>query len=221
MKKELWIWMPHPGHFICGSECRFRLNTCVGDFIVSTVGEYKPDPATLAVLKKAGDTYKHPQGWREIGFNRLYETMVFVAESHDDPIQCCPYRAAEWGEKDFAAYNTANDAMKGHMEMCEKWAERTLMGDEDDEGGGECMNAPDPLLLEVSYRLTDNTNEMAKKTIRHSLGAMGEHILWVSSWIERTLKNGMKKRSCEKEITIRMDSTKLREFIQNLEKPIQ
>lgn len=37
MKEENWVWMPHGGHFILGHMCRFRLNTYVGKYIVSTV----------------------------------------------------------------------------------------------------------------------------------------------------------------------------------------
>jgi hypothetical protein len=42
MKSE-WIWMPHPGHFMLGHYCRFKLNTYVNGYIISTVGELWPD----------------------------------------------------------------------------------------------------------------------------------------------------------------------------------
>lgn len=41
--KEDWVWMPHPGHFICSNDCRYKLNTYVNGYIVSTVGELWPD----------------------------------------------------------------------------------------------------------------------------------------------------------------------------------
>lgn len=50
MNKEEWIWMPHAGHFCGGNECRFRLNTYVNGYIVSTVGEYLPPLDTLKSL---------------------------------------------------------------------------------------------------------------------------------------------------------------------------
>ena len=37
-----WIWFGTPGHFICANYCRFHLCTRVGDYLVSTVGEYVP-----------------------------------------------------------------------------------------------------------------------------------------------------------------------------------
>lgn len=85
MKKENWIWMPHAGHF-CGSiDCRFRMNTYVGSYIVSTVGEYFP----------GSNRTGKPE---EIGMNRLYETMVFKARKSTN--KCCPYEMASGSELD-------------------------------------------------------------------------------------------------------------------------
>lgn len=41
-----WVWHGHAAHFIGGARCRFHLATTVagGRFIVSTVGDYYPDP---------------------------------------------------------------------------------------------------------------------------------------------------------------------------------
>src|SRR5919106_127620 len=36
-------WFGHAAHFICGRWCRFHLATQVGDYLVSTVGEYWPE----------------------------------------------------------------------------------------------------------------------------------------------------------------------------------
>jgi hypothetical protein len=108
MKKENWIWMPHPGHFIAAFNCRFRMNTYVGDYIVSTVGEYIPQHKPDA------------EQFEEIGFRRLYETMVFKAER--DTASCCPWRASSGTDCDFKAYNDPGAAFEGHMELCEKWA---------------------------------------------------------------------------------------------------
>lgn len=53
MKKEDWIWMPHPAHFICSDHCRFVLATYVGGYIVSTVGEHVPDSATREIIAES------------------------------------------------------------------------------------------------------------------------------------------------------------------------
>lgn len=68
INNQSWIWMPHAGHFCGANECNFRLNTYVGGYIVSTVGEYCP------IIKLGKSTFE------EIGRNRLYETMVFKAK---------------------------------------------------------------------------------------------------------------------------------------------
>ena len=110
MKKENWIWMPHAGHLIVGSYCQFKLNTYVGGYIVSTVGEYKSSRS------KEGDDFE------TIGCDRIYETMVFRAVKSEN--ECCPYEMESPGEIDFAGYNDAEKAMKGHYKFCKKWAKR-------------------------------------------------------------------------------------------------
>lgn len=111
-KKENWIWMPHAGHFIGGSSCRFHLNTYVGGYIVSTVGEYDPKQ----------------QGWgkfQQLGIGRLYETMVFKANKEkESDAQCCPYTINVSEEVDFDGYNDPVSAYKGHLKLCRKWAKK-------------------------------------------------------------------------------------------------
>ena len=105
--KANWTWMPHPGHYICGSDCRFILNTCVGEFIVSTVGELYHD---------------NDKEYQDIGLNRKYETMVFSAIPGEHP--CCPFIMGSASELECRGYNDAGEAYKGHMAMCEEWCER-------------------------------------------------------------------------------------------------
>lgn len=99
------IWMGHAGHFICGNECHFRLNTYVNRFIVSTVGEL-PDP------RKEGKLM-------EIGLGRNYETMVF--KGVPSGVACCPYKQVDGDNLDFDGYNTAEAALAGHNAMVEKY----------------------------------------------------------------------------------------------------
>ena len=105
MKKISWVWQGVPGHFTCASECRFRLCTRVGKYLVSTVGElFREDQ----------------EGFQEIGLNRKYETMVF-----GDLLKCncgCGYSIpGNFSEIDFSGYNSSIDAQKGHMKMCKKY----------------------------------------------------------------------------------------------------
>jgi hypothetical protein len=107
MKREDWIWMPHPGHYICAERCLFRLNTYVGEYIVSTVGELQIKPEDEQYL--------------DIGRGIKYETMVFkaVKTAHG----CCPYEADISEEREVQRYNAPEDAYKGHLELCEKWSQ--------------------------------------------------------------------------------------------------
>ena len=130
MKKENWIWMPHPGHLIIAHECRFVLNTYVGGYIVSTVGEWVPAPSSmkfrrpdLANLK--GDDLERKfiskYGYEEIGAGRKYETMVFKAKK--EIAACCPY-VQTGSELECYGYNSADLAYKGHMKACNIWADK-------------------------------------------------------------------------------------------------
>ncbi len=135
MKKENWVWMPHAGHLIVGNDCRFHLNTYVGKYIISTVGEWWSDRKVREIhakvckpkwleknIQRLGDDFDHAYfkefGYMEIGCGRTYKTMVFRAKKSKD--KCCPFEMIS-GEKDFDGYNDAGDAYKGHLELCKKW----------------------------------------------------------------------------------------------------
>lgn len=127
--------MPHAVHFILGHQCRFKLATYVGGFIVSTVGEYFPDADVREILAKSrgvelkgrGDDreamYMRKIGFEEIGCGRKYETFVFRAKPAPEGDECgCAYRIADGGEIDSIGTNSAAGAYANHMELCEKWA---------------------------------------------------------------------------------------------------
>ena len=139
MTKKKWVWMPHPGHFIGSRDCRFHLNTYIGKYIISTVGEYWPDQMVRRIhanvydpewyLKnqdKKGDMFDSiflsKFGYHDIGVDRKYETMVFKATKSKN--ECCPYSASDWLEIDMEGYNSADDATKGHLKMCNKWSKK-------------------------------------------------------------------------------------------------
>ena len=133
MKRDKWIWMPHAGHFICGSDCRFHLNTYVGKYIVSTVGELLPDSGSREIYAKSkgiilegiGDSRRYDfirkHGFVEVGCDRLFETMVFKAIKTKDV--CCPYKIKPL-ELDMEGYVTRAEAMTGHYKLCAKWSKR-------------------------------------------------------------------------------------------------
>ena len=134
--KSKWIWMPHAGHFICGHMCRFRLNTYVGRYIISTVGEMWSERSSREIHAQVHDSnwlrenrhlkgdyfdaaYMNRFGYQEIGCDRLYETMVFHAKKSD--AKCCPWEMSG-SEIDFEGYNKPEDAFTGHMKLCKKWS---------------------------------------------------------------------------------------------------
>lgn len=138
---ENWIWMPHAGHLCVGQDCRFHLATCVGKYLVSTVGEYWPsrgvreihakihDPQWLAEnFSRKGDDFDHAYmkrfGYETIGCDRKYETMVFKAKKSKEKNSCCPWRMANGSELDMCGYNKPEDAYAGHMKLCKKWSKK-------------------------------------------------------------------------------------------------
>ncbi len=143
--KSLWVWMPHPAHFICSRDCKFHLATYVPrpdggiGVIVSTVGEYLPDSAVREIfaqsrgiaLEGKGDAryadYMQKIGYEDLGWKRKYETMVFRAKRREDAedARCCPWEIESGRDIDMEGYNTAGDAYAGHMTLCEKWAAST------------------------------------------------------------------------------------------------
>lgn len=132
-----WNWFGCAGHLIVGKDCRFHLFTKVGKFVVSTVGEYLPSESVREILAKSrgvkiegrGDArendYMRKIGYEKIGFDRLYETMVFDAGKPCRLKTCmCGAPEIDGSEKDFRGYNTAGEATKGHFEMCLKWSKQ-------------------------------------------------------------------------------------------------
>ena len=113
IKIKLWTWLGHAAHFICADKCRFRLATVVGNgkYIVSTVGEYNP--------------YDDKKDMVHIGLGRFYETYVFRAKI-DKENNCCGYSVKDWSEIDSLGANKAEEAARNHIEMCEKWDNKTI-----------------------------------------------------------------------------------------------
>lgn len=135
-----WKWFGHAGHFICGHKCRFHLCTQVGKYLVSTVGEYWPerssreihasvyDPVWLAANRhRLGDDFDHAYmkrfGYKTVGCDRKFETMVFRAGAPCKVKDCeCGLPGIDGSELDFAGYNDAGSATRGHVKLCRKWA---------------------------------------------------------------------------------------------------
>lgn len=96
-----WVWCGYAGHFIAAQYCRLHLHTRVGDWRVSTVGDYHPP---------------HRENEREmIGCDRYFETFVFPVSGHGEHGEGV---VADWGERYSRGYDEAVEAEIGHMQIC-------------------------------------------------------------------------------------------------------
>lgn len=91
-----------PGHFVGAYQCGLTLHTRVGEWRISTVGDYRPQ--SKEAPHAAPDF---------IGFNRLYETMVFKLGDNGEPL--------DWNESAFAGYMTEDEARAGHEAMVARY----------------------------------------------------------------------------------------------------
>jgi len=105
-----WIWDGHQAHLRV--TCEFHLATRVGDYIVSTVGEYRPQSGR-ADGAQYGLEYAR---FETIGSGRLFETFVFrtSGEGLGTP--------DTFDEVDTEIANDHNTARLNHMAMCRKYA---------------------------------------------------------------------------------------------------
>lgn len=110
MKRQ---YFGNAAHLCVSDECRFHIATKIGDWLISTVGDYV---APSDEKKRGMDRYT------EIGYNRKYETMVFRAAGGNSCACGCGLPEPDsLGEIDFAGYNTAAEANEGHEAMCQKY----------------------------------------------------------------------------------------------------
>jgi hypothetical protein len=121
-----WEWFGTPGHFICAQWCRFHLTTVVGNYIISTVGEYVHPRHSGGV--EAQESKWLAKNWpgEDIGAGRKYETMVFKAGRCTATSCGCQLPEISGTELDMKGYNTRVDATRGHIELCTTWARKDI-----------------------------------------------------------------------------------------------
>lgn len=103
------------GHLIVADSCQwFRTTDVGGKWRVSSIGEYVA-PCRLP------DT--HANGFTEIGWRRLYETMVFPLGADVCPCGCGAPLVSEWTEIETDGYMTRDEAAAGHEAMVAKYLE--------------------------------------------------------------------------------------------------
>ena len=111
MSKSKWEWFGYPGHFICADDCRFRLFTLVGDYLISTVGDlhFEQEPNKRQTLGA--------------GENSFFETCVFKAGPRCVAKDCdCGQPTLESASGiDGIRCATAGEAQASHMRFCMKY----------------------------------------------------------------------------------------------------
>ena len=136
MKKN-WKWFGRAGHCLIGRYCRFHLCTQVGDFLVSTIGEYMPPDGMIEVintveklnLQGKGDERERDfltkHGYEDLSPGKKFETMVFLAGEICKEEDCgMPHVVSGVPCLESRRYNTAKEASAGHLEICETWDTR-------------------------------------------------------------------------------------------------
>ena len=109
IQKTQWEWFGYAGHFIAANYCRFRLCTKVGDYLISTVGDYW-----------------HHDERQTLGADpdSFYETYVFKAGARCSVPSCgCNMpNLADACEIEGERCATAGEAQVLHLKYCEKYA---------------------------------------------------------------------------------------------------
>lgn len=106
-----WKWFGSAGHLCVSEYCRFHLATQIGQYLVSTVGDYYPH----------GKQSEKPE---TVGCGRTFETMVFKI---DGPCECgCGMPKIIPEELVCDGYNDRASANKGHDFICHKVAKGKL-----------------------------------------------------------------------------------------------
>lgn len=113
--EDRWHWCGYAGHLIVSDRCRFRMHTRVGNWRISTVGDYRPGPIPGMW---EGSEMEAIGG----GPDAFFETYVFPVAGHGVNGEG---EVTDWFETDGERYATAIEAERGHMRYCYKYAGRT------------------------------------------------------------------------------------------------
>lgn len=116
MTKSNWKWYGTAGHLCVADSCLFHLLTDVGNYIVSTIGDYRP-----RYKHDGNESLPEPQ---EIGYKRLFETYVFKYSGGFCECGCGTPKPADLSEVDALPANTYEEANTNHLKLCQKWSRK-------------------------------------------------------------------------------------------------
>ncbi len=100
---DQWIWFGYPAHLCVSTKCLWWMCTRVGDIIISSIGDWRPD---------GRDGKSMPIG---SGVESLFETYVFRASGASGT----EHDGSEIEGQRYPSYEAAETV---HMEMCRKYA---------------------------------------------------------------------------------------------------
>lgn len=107
------------GHLIIADDCQWYLHHHVGNYCVSSIGDYRPDGVSLELAKTYTPWSIGPNSMIQIGMDRWFETRVvpLSEEGCEDGIEeCnCPHGGGE--EMLLRGYCTQAEAEEGHMSI--------------------------------------------------------------------------------------------------------
>jgi hypothetical protein len=107
-----WVWYGHAGHLCVADRCRFHLCTEVGQYVISTVGDYYLDGKRETI--GAGDeSFFETYVFNIIGTTRCREALCLCNMPEVDLSAVEGKRTA-----------TAGEATNTHVEMCEKYSRK-------------------------------------------------------------------------------------------------
>lgn len=101
-----WVWYGYAGHLCIGSRCAYHMSTRIGRYLISTVGDFKPDGKTRETLSSADDSF--------------FETMVFPC---DGEIASGDPNILSWEAVESEHYAKSIDAERNHRALCLKYAQ--------------------------------------------------------------------------------------------------
>lgn len=116
--KKDWEWFGHAAHFCCGRWCRFHMATKIGNFLVSSVGQYVHPRNSGASEKTESEWLKDNPDGEEIGYGRFYETMVFKTTKGVCGCGCGLPLLETAIELEFEGSTNAADARATHNRIC-------------------------------------------------------------------------------------------------------
>ena len=120
ISKDEWIWYGSAAHFIGGKDCRFHMATRIGDTLVSSVGDYRPDRKGPA--KEIGSSFG-------MDGEALFETFVFEVGNEECRCGCGIPKLLDAAAGFGPRASTQSEAQDNHRWICDEVAQGTWGAD--------------------------------------------------------------------------------------------